>query len=71
LIGHKKNKVLSSSCFVQKQEDWDFLQLQVALLYNSETSGIPLHMQVLKKRDKRKETNKAKTNIFCHFVVLG
>ncbi|XP_029638657.1 DNA-directed RNA polymerase III subunit RPC1 isoform X1 [Octopus sinensis] len=26
-------------------EDWDFLQLQVALLYNSETSGIPLHMQ--------------------------
>jgi len=29
------------------QEDWDFLQLQVALLYNSETSGIPLHMQVL------------------------
>ena len=28
------------------QEDWDFLQLQVALLYNSETSGIPLHMQV-------------------------
>ncbi|XP_071130930.1 DNA-directed RNA polymerase III subunit RPC1-like [Mytilus edulis] len=25
-------------------EDWDFLQLQVALLYNSETSGIPLHM---------------------------
>jgi len=28
------------------QEDWDFLQLQVALLYNSETSGIPIHMQV-------------------------
>ncbi|XP_064601918.1 DNA-directed RNA polymerase III subunit RPC1-like [Liolophura sinensis] len=26
-------------------EDWDFLQLQVALLYNSETSGIPHHMQ--------------------------
>ncbi|KAK3090302.1 hypothetical protein FSP39_010768 [Pinctada imbricata] len=26
-------------------EDWDFLQLQVALLYNSETSGIPIHMQ--------------------------
>ncbi|KAK2176857.1 hypothetical protein NP493_625g00001 [Ridgeia piscesae] len=26
-------------------EDWDFLQLQVALLYNSDTSGIPLHMQ--------------------------
>ncbi|XP_074647199.1 DNA-directed RNA polymerase III subunit RPC1-like [Tubulanus polymorphus] len=26
-------------------EDWDFLQLQVALLYNSETSGIPLNMQ--------------------------
>ncbi|XP_062605530.1 DNA-directed RNA polymerase III subunit RPC1-like, partial [Saccostrea cucullata] len=26
-------------------EDWDYLQLQVALLYNSETSGIPLHMQ--------------------------
>lgn len=29
----------------QIMEDWDFLQLQVALLYNSETSGIPLHMQ--------------------------
>ena len=29
-----------------QQEDWDFLQLQVALLYNSETSGIPLHMMV-------------------------
>ena len=28
------------------QEDWDFLQLQVALLYNSETSGIPINMQV-------------------------
>ena len=28
------------------QEDWDFLQLQVALLYNSEMSGIPLHMVV-------------------------
>ena len=27
-------------------EDWDFLQLQVALLYNSETSGIPMHMAV-------------------------
>jgi DNA-directed RNA polymerase III subunit RPC1 len=27
-------------------EDWDFLQLQVALLFNSETSGIPLNMQV-------------------------
>ncbi|XP_064623865.1 DNA-directed RNA polymerase III subunit RPC1-like [Lineus longissimus] len=26
-------------------EDWDFLQLQVALLFNSETSGIPLNMQ--------------------------
>ncbi|KAF6020049.1 POLR3A [Bugula neritina] len=26
-------------------DDWDFLQLQVALLYNSETSGIPLSMQ--------------------------
>ncbi|XP_013420118.1 DNA-directed RNA polymerase III subunit RPC1 isoform X2 [Lingula anatina] len=26
-------------------EDWDFLQLQVALLYNSETSGIPINMQ--------------------------
>lgn len=27
-------------------EDWDFLQLQTALLYNSETSGIPIHMAV-------------------------
>ena len=26
-------------------EDWDFLQLQVALLYNSQTSGIPASMQ--------------------------
>lgn len=32
--------------FSFQQEDWDFLQLQVALLYNSETSGIPLHMMV-------------------------
>lgn len=33
-------------CCILLQEDWDYLQLQVALLYNSETSGIPLHMQV-------------------------
>ncbi|CAD5120480.1 DgyrCDS9046 [Dimorphilus gyrociliatus] len=26
-------------------EDWDFLQLQVALLINSETTGVPPHMQ--------------------------
>ena len=31
--------------FLYIQEDWAFLQLQVALLYNSETSGIPLNMQ--------------------------
>ena len=27
-------------------EDWDFLQLQVALLYNSDFSGIPPGMAV-------------------------
>jgi len=27
-------------------EDWDFLQLHCALYMNSETSGIPLNMQV-------------------------
>ncbi|GFS26302.1 DNA-directed RNA polymerase subunit [Elysia marginata] len=30
-------------------EDWDYVQLHVALLYNSETSGIPLSMQPKKK----------------------
>ncbi|CAG5120413.1 unnamed protein product, partial [Candidula unifasciata] len=30
-------------------EDWDYLQLHAALLYNSETSGIPLSMQPKKK----------------------
>ena len=29
-----------------RQVDWEYLQLQVALLYNSETSGIPLSMKV-------------------------
>lgn len=29
------------------QEDWDYLQLHVALYINSEMSGIPMSMQVL------------------------
>lgn len=30
------------------QEDWDFLQLHVALYFNSEVSGVPLAMVVSK-----------------------
>jgi len=29
------------------QEDWDFLQLHVALYFNSEVSGVPLSMMVI------------------------
>ncbi len=32
------------------QEDWDFLQLQCALYINSEMSGIPMNMQVSRRR---------------------
>ena len=72
LIGCKKNKLLTYSCFVEKQEDWDFLQLQVALLYNSETSGIPLHMQVLKQREiKRKRQTKQKQISSAISLFLG
>jgi DNA-directed RNA polymerase III subunit RPC1 len=31
------------------QEDWDYLQLHVALYFNSEISGIPLSMIVIVK----------------------
>jgi len=33
-------------------EDWDFLQLHCALYINSETSGIPLSMQVRLNRER-------------------
>lgn len=43
-------------------EDWDFLQLQCALYINSETSGIPMNMQVFVPLVER---------LFTHFLLLS
>jgi len=46
VIERRKTSGASASMIV---EDWDFLQLQIALYINSETSGIPLNMRPKKQ----------------------
>lgn len=47
LINHVISRHMASGGKTELvQEDWDYLQLHVALYVNSELSGIPMSMQV-------------------------